>query len=108
MIPLTLYWIIPSLASLYYSLTNYSVVMPTEWVGLANFSRMADDGLFWRSLKNTLLYTVGYIPLTMLFGLILALVRQRGHPRPAHLPRGVLPAGGHVHYRALHGLVVAV
>jgi multiple sugar transport system permease protein len=78
MIPLTLYWIIPSLASLYYSLTNYSVVMPTEWVGLANFSRMANDGLFWRALKNTLYYTVGYIPLVMIFGLILALAVNAG------------------------------
>jgi multiple sugar transport system permease protein len=78
MIPLTIYWIIPSLASLYYSLTNYSVVMPTEWVGLANFGRMADDGLFWRSIKNTVYYTVGYIPLVMIFGLILALSVNAG------------------------------
>jgi multiple sugar transport system permease protein len=78
MIPLTLYWIIPSLASLYYSLTNYSVVMPTEWVGLANFGRMLDDGLFWRSIKNTAFYTIGYIPLVILFGLILALAVNAG------------------------------
>ncbi len=78
MIPLTLYWIIPSIASLYYSLTNYSVVMPTQWVGLANFSRMAQDGLFLRSMKNTLFYTVGYIPLVIIFGLILALSVNAG------------------------------
>ena len=73
MIPLTIYWIIPSLASLYYSLTNYSVVMPTRWVGLANFSRMWSDNLFWRSLANSAYFTAGTIPLTMGFGLILAL-----------------------------------
>jgi multiple sugar transport system permease protein len=73
MIPLTIYWIIPSLASLYYSLTNYSVVMATKWVGLANFSRMWSDNLFWRSLGNSAYFTAGTIPLTMGFGLILAL-----------------------------------
>ena len=78
MIPMTIYWIIPSLASLYYSLTNYSVVMPTAWVGLGNFRRMMDDGLFWRSMKNTAYFTVGNIPLTMLFGLILALSVNAG------------------------------
>jgi multiple sugar transport system permease protein len=78
MIPLTVYWIIPSLASAYYSLTNYSVVMPTKWVGLANFGRMADDDLFWRSMKNTAYFTVGNIPLTMLFGLIVALAVNAG------------------------------
>ncbi len=78
MIPLTIYWIIPSLASLYYSLTNYSVVMATKWVGLANFGRMAQDQMFWRSLKNTAYFTVGNIPLTMIFGLILALAVNSG------------------------------
>jgi multiple sugar transport system permease protein len=73
MIPLTIYWIIPSLASAYYSLTNYSVVKATSWVGLANFSRMAADNLFWRSLWNSAYYTIGVIPLTMGIGLILAL-----------------------------------
>ncbi len=78
MIPLTVYWIIPSLASLYFSMTNYSVVMDTEWVGLANFGRMIEDELFWRSIKNTVLYTVGYIPLVILLGLILALAVNAG------------------------------
>ena len=78
MIPLTVYWIIPSLASLYYSLTNYSVVMATKWVGLDNFVRMLDDDLFWRSMKNTAYFTVGNIPLTMFFGLVVALAVNAG------------------------------
>jgi multiple sugar transport system permease protein len=78
MIPLTIYWIIPSLASLYYSMTNYSVVMATKWVGLANFKRMLDDDLFWRSMKNTAYFTVGNIPLTMFFGLVVALAVNAG------------------------------
>jgi multiple sugar transport system permease protein len=73
MIPLTVYWIIPSLASLYYSLTNYSVVMPTAWVGTDNFTRMANDKLFWRSLGNTAYFTVMSIPLLIVAGLVLAI-----------------------------------
>lgn len=73
MIPMVIYWIIPSLQSLYYSLTNYSVVMETKWVGFANFQRMAEDNLFWRALWNSAYFTVGNIPLVVVIGLVLAL-----------------------------------
>ncbi len=36
LILLTVFWIIPSLSSLFYSLTNYSVVSTTRWVGIDN------------------------------------------------------------------------
>lgn len=75
---LTVYWIAPALASLYYSLTNYSVVLKTKWVGLANFGRLADDVLFWRSLENSALFTLGNIPLTMISGLLLAIAVNSG------------------------------
>ncbi len=78
MVPMTIYWIIPSLSSLYYSLTNYSVVMETKWVGLANFVKMANDPLFWRSLLNSAYFTVGSIPLNMIAGLLLALAVNAG------------------------------
>jgi multiple sugar transport system permease protein len=74
MVPLIIYWIIPSLVSLFYSLTNYSVVMATKWVGLSNFQRMLEDKLFWRALGNSAYFTVGNLPLVIFFGLILALV----------------------------------
>ncbi len=78
MIPMTIYWIIPSLSSLYYSLTNYSVVLPTKWVGLENFRRMLADDMFWRSLKNSAYFTVGNIPLDITAGLLLALAVNAG------------------------------
>ncbi len=73
MIPLIIYWIIPSVASLYYSFTNYSVLQTTRWVGLGNFQRLVDDDLFWRSLWNSAYFTFGNIPLMMLAGLFLAM-----------------------------------
>ncbi|MGQ9553659.1 MAG: carbohydrate ABC transporter permease [Anaerolineae bacterium] len=74
MVLLLIYWIIPSLASLYYSLTNYSVVLPSKWVGTSNFSRLVGDVLFWRSLKNSAYFTLGSIPFGMALGLLLAIV----------------------------------
>jgi len=73
MVPMTLYWIIPALQSLYYSLTNYSVVMATRWVGLDNFRRMWEDQLFWRSLWNSAYFTFANIPISIALGFTLAL-----------------------------------
>ncbi|MEZ4862001.1 MAG: sugar ABC transporter permease [Caldilineaceae bacterium] len=73
MIPLTVYWIIPSLASLYYSFTAYNVLQPSRWIGVANFLQLWDDALFWRSMGNSAYFTIGNIPLMMVGGLSLAL-----------------------------------
>lgn len=70
---LTVYWITPALSSLYFSLTNYSVVLATKWVGLTNFSRLTGDVLFWRSLKNSAYFTLGNIPFSIGIGLLLAI-----------------------------------
>ncbi|RIK34781.1 MAG: sugar ABC transporter permease [Chloroflexi bacterium] len=74
MIPLTVYWIIPSLASLYFSFTSYNVLQPARWVGVDNFVQLWNDALFWRSLRNSAYFTAGNIPLMMVGGLALALV----------------------------------
>jgi multiple sugar transport system permease protein len=47
---------------------------PSEWVGLENFQRLAEDRKFWRSLANTLGYAVVCVPLELAGGLALALL----------------------------------
>ncbi len=78
MIPLTIYWIIPALSSLFYSFTNYRPGAPARWVGLGNFVHLQDDDLFWRSLKNSAYFTVGNIPIDIVLGLLLALAVNSG------------------------------
>ncbi|MCR4618587.1 MAG: sugar ABC transporter permease [Lachnospiraceae bacterium] len=45
-----------------------------EFAGLDNFKRMADDTFFWAALKNTIIYSVGTVPLTMIASLALAII----------------------------------
>jgi multiple sugar transport system permease protein len=46
------------IASLIMSFTDYSVLLPTSWVGLENYVRMlTDDELFYKSLYNTAYYS---------------------------------------------------
>jgi multiple sugar transport system permease protein len=53
---LTVFTLYPFAASIYYSFTDFSVLRQPVFVGLNNFSEMAHDDLFWKVLKNTLLF----------------------------------------------------
>lgn len=47
---------------------------PIELVGLRNFTRLGDDIFFKAALKNTIIYCIGTVPLTMVASLALAVV----------------------------------
>jgi multiple sugar transport system permease protein len=65
----------PMIASLAFSLTQYDVINPPRFIGLGNWTGMfAGDPLFWHSLKVTLSYAVVALPLSLVFGLALALL----------------------------------
>lgn len=48
--------------------------IPREFVGIANFTRMATDPLFLNSLKNTVVFTVSAVTAEFVLGLALALL----------------------------------
>lgn len=65
----------PALASVYFSLTEYNVLEPAEWVGLANYAEiLAEDDLFRKALINTAYYTVIYVPLHIVSALGIAML----------------------------------
>lgn len=76
LISLVLFDVIPFIANLYLSLTDYSVgpVATAQWVGLAKYQEMFQDQLFWKSLGNTAVYLVMSVPLTLLIALAVALL----------------------------------
>lgn len=47
---------------------------PIQFAGLNNFAKLGRDDLFWASLKNTVIYCVGTVPLTMIASLALAII----------------------------------
>lgn len=47
---------------------------PIEWAGVGNFAKLTDDVFFKAALKNTVIYCVGTVPLTMIASLALAIV----------------------------------
>lgn len=65
----------PLLASLAISLTQWDIIRPPVFVGLANYVRMfTDDNLFRTALAVTFGYVLLSVPLQLVVGLLLALL----------------------------------
>jgi multiple sugar transport system permease protein len=57
------------------SLWNWNIRSgPRQFLGLGNYVRMLNDDVFLLAVKNTLYYTVIWVPLTMAIGLFLAVI----------------------------------
>jgi multiple sugar transport system permease protein len=64
----------PVVASLYYSFCDYSILKSPVWSGLENYTQLVRDGLFWKSLRNTLFYAGLSVPLGTVVALGLAVL----------------------------------
>ena len=64
----------PLIFSIVLTFHRWNIVSPMQWIGTKNFSRLADDPLFWKSLLNTLAFLVIHIPLQAVVALGLALL----------------------------------
>ena len=68
----------PVLASIYGSLTRWDAINPPVFIGLYNYERLFNDHHFVNAVRNTVNFTLGSVPLSMLVGLIMAmLVNQK-------------------------------
>jgi multiple sugar transport system permease protein len=76
---LILFFFIPVGLAFLLAFTNARLISPSiSFTGLDNFTRLAQDPLFWKSLRNTLYFAVVVVPLQSAFALLLAvLVNQR-------------------------------
>lgn len=73
---LLIFVIIPIVLTFVLAFTNAKLISPTgpKFVGVDNFSRLFSDPLFWKSLRNTLLFTVFVVPIQAGLALVLALL----------------------------------
>lgn len=74
----------PIVVSIGASFTNWDGLTTPEFSGVGNYVGLAQDPLFWKTLRNTLLFTAGVIPLTTIGALCLALL-CRGRSRVANV-----------------------
>ena len=70
----------PLIGSIVLSLTNYSLLSAPSFVGLANYSRLLDDPLFYKSMINTIYFGGASVALSVVFTLVIAiLLNQQVH-----------------------------
>jgi multiple sugar transport system permease protein len=75
LIGLLIFTAYPIGASLYYSLTDYAVLRPPRWVGLANYAYLLrEDEYFWRYAVANTLYMFLELPLSVGLGVGLAML----------------------------------
>lgn len=89
----TIFLLGPIVASLGLSFASWDLLTPPQFVGLSNFQRLSQDREFWAALRHTLSFLLGYIPLVMTLGLLVAVALN------SHLP-------GRAFFRAVYFLPV--
>ena len=67
----------PILASFAISLTDWTLIEPARFIGLDNYRRLADDPLFFTSLRVTATYTLVSVPLGVTLALLAATLLNR-------------------------------
>lgn len=73
LIGVLLFLVVPIVASLALSFTNWKLLAKPEFVGFANYVRLfTADPQFWTVLRNTLFFTVEYLILNLVISLGLA------------------------------------
>lgn len=72
-----IFTLIPVIFSFILAFMKWDSFNKAEYVGLANFQKMLQDDTFWISLKNTFLYTIGVVPLTLICSIGLALLLNK-------------------------------
>jgi multiple sugar transport system permease protein len=87
----------PAVVSAVLSLTDSTLLEPPVWVGAGNYVELAGDGLFWRCLRNTVVFAVASAAGSVVLSVALALLleeplRGRGWVRAVVFAPTLVPA----------------
>ena len=77
----------PIIAVVVYSFSDYDIVRPPVFVGLANFQRLFEDETFWLALTHSFVYLL-VTPILIVLSIGLAIVVNR-HLRGIHIYRAL-------------------
>ena len=71
---LLIFYAYPLLSSIYYSFTSYSILDPGKFIGFDNYIKLFHDSLYWKSIVNTLIFTLMSVPFNIIVGISIALL----------------------------------
>lgn len=83
LVGLALFTIVPVVLSVVMSFFNWPTFGERTFIGIGNYARLFEDPTFMPALRNTLVYTVLYVPASVILSLLLAValgprIRGRG------------------------------
>ncbi len=78
MIGLIIFNIIPIIETAYYSFNRYKGFEPMKWIGLKNYTRLLMDPNLLLSLKNTLIFALIMVPLSLIISTVVAALLNSG------------------------------
>ncbi|GID97689.1 carbohydrate ABC transporter permease [Amorphoplanes digitatis] len=64
----------PLVSAVYFSFTKFDLLSTPQWVGLANYRRMADDPFLLQSVRNTLWMVAVFVPVRIVSAIGLAVL----------------------------------
>jgi multiple sugar transport system permease protein len=71
------FYVWPLIRGIYVSFTNYNILQPPQWAGLANYRTMFADSEFWNALLVTAEYVVINISTQTVLALLIAVLMDR-------------------------------
>lgn len=72
-----IFYVTPLVRGVYQSLTQYNILQPPRFIGLANYRALYHDPIFWNALKVTAEYVAINISTQMAGGLVIAVLMER-------------------------------
>jgi len=73
-----IFTLVPIVFAVVLAFLRWDGANPIEWAGFSNFTELFDDDQFKAALKNTIVYTAGTVPFTLLASLLLAVILNQG------------------------------
>jgi multiple sugar transport system permease protein len=77
LIGFVVFYLLPIARAMQISFTDWNLLRPARFVGLANYVRLLSDPKFWDAMWLTLCYVLYNIPLQTALGLLLAVLADR-------------------------------
>lgn len=67
----------PTFRGIYLSFTNFRILSPPTWAGLANYRELLSDSVFWNSLWVTVYYVILSVGVGIVVSLVTAVILHR-------------------------------
>ncbi|MFI7596819.1 carbohydrate ABC transporter permease [Actinoplanes sp. NPDC049681] len=71
---IVVFFVYPLLSAVYFSFTKFDLLTVPQWVGLANYRRMAEDPFLLQSIRNTLWMVVVFVPVRIISAIGLSML----------------------------------